>query len=39
MQPATFGGDVAAEVEDELVSFAQGQLGGGLREAAEALGT
>lgn len=39
MQPLTFGGDVAAELEDELVSFAHGELGRGLREAAVASGS
>lgn len=39
MPPATFGGDVAPELEDELVSFAHRELGGGLQEAAVALGS
>lgn len=38
MQAVTFGGDVAAESHDELVSFAQGELGRGLRGPAVALG-
>lgn len=39
MQRATFGGDVAAELEDELVSFAHGEICRRLREAAVALGS